>query len=279
MPVFRKAIRAELDIIMEWAGSEGWNPGMDDASAFWAADPDGFWIAEEDGEIAACLSLVRYSADYGFLGFYIVRPEFRGKGIGRALWDRVLGENPNLVIGLDGVVAQKENYEKSGFQAAHRNIRYGGTVSVSAANADGLSEVSPVHMPLIAAYDEAFNPAPRERFLREWLKEKETRHSFVLLEGAVVSGYGTIRACAEGFKIGPLFADSETMADVLFRKLVSAAGGGRIFLDIPEPNAAARALCERYNMTPVFETARMYRGDAPELPLGQIYGITTFELG
>jgi hypothetical protein len=32
-------------------------------------------------------------------------------------------------------------------------------------------------------------------------------------------------------------------------------------------------------MAPVFETARMYRGAAPELPLGNIFGITTFELG
>lgn len=279
MPVFRKAVRAELDIMMEWAKAEGWNPGLDDASAFWAADPEGFWVAEEDGEIAASLSLVRYGEHYAFLGFYIARPDQRGKGIGRALWDKVLAANAGLTIGLDGVVAQQENYGKSGFHMAHRNIRYGGIVSVKAANADGLAEVAPVHLPLISAYDEGFNPAPRENFLREWLKEKDTRRSFVLLEGATVSGYGTIRACAEGFKIGPLFADSETMADVLFRKLVSSAGGGQIFLDIPEPNGAARALCERYNMTPVFETARMYRGEAPELPLGQVYGVTTFELG
>ena len=32
-------------------------------------------------------------------------------------------------------------------------------------------------------------------------------------------------------------------------------------------------------LTPVFETARMYRGPAPALPLERIFGITTFELG
>ncbi len=30
-------------------------------------------------------------------------------------------------IGLDGVLAQQENYRKSGFQLAYRNIRYCGT--------------------------------------------------------------------------------------------------------------------------------------------------------
>jgi hypothetical protein len=42
---------------------------------------------------------------------------------------------------------------------------------------------------------------------------------------------------------------------------------------------AARALFERYGLKPVFETARMYRGPVPVLPLDRIYGITTFELG
>jgi hypothetical protein len=32
-------------------------------------------------------------------------------------------------------------------------------------------------------------------------------------------------------------------------------------------------------MTVVFETARMYTGEAPRLPLDGIFGVTTFELG
>ena len=63
-----------------------------------------------------------------------------------------------------------------------------------------------------------------------------------MIRNAEILGYGTIRACREGHKIGPLFADTETSADLIFRKLVTSVGGGQIFLDIPEPNAAARAL-------------------------------------
>ena len=52
-----------------------------------------------------------------------------------------------------------------------------------------------------------------------------------------------------------------------------------ISLDTPEDNPAAVRLAERFGLQPVFETARMYRGPAPGLPLPRIFGITTFELG
>jgi GNAT superfamily N-acetyltransferase len=278
-PIIRKASRADLDILIDWAAREGWNPGLDDAAAFWAADPQGFWIAEEDGVVAAGLSLVRYGAAYAFLGLYQAHPDYRGRGIGYALWREAVSAVGDGTIGLDGVVAQQDNYRKSGFAYAHANFRYGGEVQCTEPPGTELISVSPVHVPMLIDYDARFNPARRDAFLREWLKPLSTRESFALIRNAEVLGYGTIRACREGHKIGPLFADTETGADLIFRKLVTSVGAGRVYLDLPEPNAAARALCDRYNLKPVFETARMYRGPVPDLPLGQIYGITTLELG
>jgi GNAT superfamily N-acetyltransferase len=278
-PIIRKASRADLDILIDWAAREGWNPGLDDAAAFWAADPQGFWIAEEDGVVAAGLSLVRYGAAYAFLGLYQAHPDYRGRGIGYALWREAVSAVGDGTIGLDGVVAQQDNYRKSGFAYAHANFRYGGEVQCTEPPGTELVSVSPVHVPMLIDYDARFNPARRDAFLREWLKPLSTRESFALIRNAEVLGYGTIRACREGHKIGPLFADTETGADLIFRKLVTSVGAGRVYLDLPEPNAAARALCDRYNLKPVFETARMYRGPVPDLPLGQIYGITTLELG
>ncbi|MGI0523661.1 GNAT family N-acetyltransferase [Rhizobium giardinii] len=278
-PIIRKASRADLDILIDWAAREGWNPGLDDAAAFWAADPEGFWIAEEDGVVAAGLSLVRYGAAYAFLGLYQAHPDYRGRGIGYALWREAVSAAADRTIGLDGVVAQQDNYRKSGFAYAHANFRYGGEVQCTEPPGTELVSVSPVHVPMLIDYDARFNPARRDDFLREWLKPLSTRESFALIRNAEVLGYGTIRACREGHKIGPLFADTETGADLIFRKLVTSVGAGRVYLDLPEPNAAARALSDRYNLKPVFETARMYRGPVPDLPLGQIYGITTLELG
>ena len=275
----RKASREELGLLLDWAAAEGWNPGIEDAAPFWAADPDGYWLTEEAGEPVAAISLVGFGTDYAFLGFYLVRPDLRGKGYGWALWQEAMASAGSRLVGLDGVVAQQDNYRKSGFERAHANRRYSGRVSVRKPSDERLVAVSPIHVPQIVAYDAALNPAARERFLGNWLKTTDTRRSIALMRNGTVRGYGTIRECRSGFKIGPLFSDSDTGADLLFRALMADVGGGEVSLDVPVPNDAAKALCTRHDLAPVFETARMYRGPVPDLPLSRIYGITSFELG
>jgi hypothetical protein len=274
----RAMSRTELDIAIGWAADEGWNPGLADAECFWAADPGGFLMAFREGEPIASISVVRYGDAFGFLGLYIVEPGFRGRGYGLRLWQAGMARLAGRTVGLDGVVAQQANYARSGFALAHRNIRFGGTVRVDAPAPGPLVEIGTELVPAILAYDPGFFPAPRESFLRCWL-QPDRRRAIALIRHGNIDGYGVLRTSRSGSKIGPLFAASESDADALFRSLASTAGDGPVFLDVPEPNRAALALAARYGLSPSFETARMYRGLAPALSLGAIYGITTFELG
>jgi predicted N-acetyltransferase YhbS len=269
---------AELDLAIEWAAEEGWNPGLADARCFHAADPEGFLMAFRDGAPVASITVVRYEAAFAFLGLYIVRPPFRGRGYGLRLWQAGMARLEGRTVGLDGVVAQQANYARSGFVLAHRNLRFGGDVRVEAPSDARLAVVDDDLVPGVLAFDRRFFPAPRESFLRCWLRP-DRRSALALVENGRVQGYGVIRDGRTGRKIGPLFAAGEGDADVLFRGLASTAGGGLVFLDVPEPNQPALALAARYGLTPAFETARMYRGAAPALPLDRIYGITSFELG
>ncbi|TIN16885.1 MAG: GNAT family N-acetyltransferase, partial [Mesorhizobium sp.] len=38
----RTLTASEVETLVEWAAREGWNPGIDDAAALRAADPEGF---------------------------------------------------------------------------------------------------------------------------------------------------------------------------------------------------------------------------------------------
>lgn len=269
----------EVDTALEWAAREGWNPGHADAAAFLAQDPDGFLGLFVTGTLAATLSAVRYAGGFAFVGFYICRPDLRGRGLGLRLWRAGMDRLSGLTVGLDGVVAQQANYAASGFVLAHRNIRYGGMAQAGAPGAPDPRVVAlePALLDRVAACDTAHFLFPRPGFLARWL-EPPSAAVRVLVENGAVTGYGVARPCRQGVKIGPLFAATADGARVLFTAL-AAAGGGPVFLDVPEPNAAARALAEQAGLAPVFETARMYKGPAPALPLSRIFGITSFELG
>src|SRR4249920_3912545 len=119
----------EIALAADWAAAEGWNPGLADAACFATVDPGGFLIGELDGAPAATISCVNYDARFAFLGFYIVRLDLRGRGYGLRMWAAAIGHAGTRVVGLDGVVAQQQNYRKLGFALAYANIRYGGTVA------------------------------------------------------------------------------------------------------------------------------------------------------
>lgn len=274
----RVMTRHDLDMAIDWAAAEGWNPGLKDADCFMAVDRTGFLAGCLGDEPIASISVVRYSRAFGFLGLYIVRPDQRGRGFGYRLWQAGMDYLGDRTVGLDGVVAQQGNYARSGFVLAHRNVRHGGSPQIDPPSDARLQPVNPEIIEAVLAYDRPFFAGPREAFLRCWL-QPDTRSAMVFIEGGKVRGYGVMRACRSGYKIGPLFADGDREADLLFRALASQAKGAPIFLDLPEPNQAATRLAAQYNLSPVFETARMYRGERPDLTLSRTYGITTFELG
>lgn len=159
--VVRNMTRAELDIVVEWAASEGWNPGLHDAEHFYRADPNGFFIALMDGKPIGSVSAVRYDETFGFIGFYIVLSEFRGHRIGIDLGKKAIEYLGNRNIGLDGVEKKIKNYEFQGFHFAYNNLRYEWIARTLDAPAHTTVPLLSVPFEEIANYDLSFFPAKR----------------------------------------------------------------------------------------------------------------------
>ncbi|MCZ4124252.1 GNAT family N-acetyltransferase [Streptomyces sp. H39-S7] len=283
MPTFEITVASAADIglMAEWAAAEGWNPGRTDGAAFLAADPHGFLIGRLDGEPAACVSVVRYGTDFGFLGFYITRPELRGRGYGIQLWragmERLAGRN----VGLDGVVAQQDNYRKSGFRSAWNNIRYEGTpVATDVPAPPGVTLVDARTLPFdqLAAYDRRFFPAPRDSFLATWIAAPQ-RTALAAVRDGELRGLAVLRACRGASRIGPVHADSPEVAGALVGTLAATVPGEPVSVDVPDGNKPAVRLMEELGLVPSFETARMYTGPTPRTDQAGMYGVTSLELG
>jgi hypothetical protein len=278
----RKAKRKELDLAIEWAAKEGWNPGLHDADVFWKTDPKGYVALEKDGGVIGSGSIVSYDSKFGFMGFFIIKPEFRGQGLGTKLWfwrkNKLLSRlNKGAAIGMDGVFNMQPFYSKGGFVFSHRDLRME-SIAKADSYSDKVQKITSKDFETINKYDKKCFGIDRKTFLKGWLNLKDSI-SYKYIDGSEIKGYGVIRKCQKGYKIGPLFAENYEVAHELFKALSSYVPGEVIYLDIPELNKDAVKLAKIYGMKEMFGCARMYHGKAPKLPYDKIFGITTFELG
>lgn len=275
--ITRALTQAEAETLIGWAAQEGWNPGRSDACLFHDYDPEGFIGCFVDGRMAAGISAIRYGDDYGFIGLYICHPEMRGKGYGQRVWDAAMARLDGRTIGLDGVPEQQANYAKMGFELAYRTWRWSGQYKPNGSLNRSISDVSDELSYDVIAFDRQFFPAPRDGFISEWITPPHICKT-VLRDGKV-SAYGVLRKCRDGFKIGPLFAQTGKDAQAIFEGLAEAAAGDFIHIDVPETAMAISGFLLNAGFTKGFVTARMYRGTSPAAVCTGIYGITTLELG
>jgi hypothetical protein len=268
----------EIALAVDWAAAEGWNPGLADAACFATVDPDGFLVAERDGAPVATISCVNYDERFAFLGFYIVRPDLRGRGYGLRIWNAAMAHAGNRVVGLDGVVAQQDNYRKSGFSYAYANVRYGGVAKAPGSLQAGIVPLTEIPLAAVDASDATVFPARRSAFLKSWIGAPGHVGRALMRDDKLV-GWGVIRPCRAGHKIGPLIADDGAAAEAVLAALLVQVGEAEIFLDVPAINGDAVALAQDLGLAPVFETARMYTGAIPPLRMEYVFGVTSFELG
>ena len=312
--------RDEVDLAVDWAAREGWNPGLHDAQCFYQTDPQGFFAGRLNDRIVAIGSAVVYDNNFAFCGFYIVDKPHRDQGYGIELTRARLNYIGQRNAGIDGVMEMVDKYHLLGYEFAHNNARYSLESFQSKTHLEAPKPQSDQHHqitiqnPLIrpaghllpkpgekgnkegsyleelivpinsidfeslCAYDRAHFPAARPSFLSCWTEQKQSRAVAYVLNNQI-QGYGVIRTCRNGFKVGPLFADTPAIANSLFTHLIQYAKGKVVFLDIPENNPFAIELTKYFKMTKVFATARMYLKEQPKLKTEGIYGITSFELG
>jgi GNAT superfamily N-acetyltransferase len=272
----RVARRDEIDLILRWAADEGWNPGLEDAEAFFAADPEGYFVAEQNGEPCAAISVVNHSPDFAFLGLYLCRPDWRGKGIGHALWQHALAHAGGRTVGLDGVAAQEANYAKSGFVRTGATLRLEGRLAPHMAA--GIRDAAPEDIPALIAIDAAANGTARPAFQTAWLTPRATRRTVVLDGPDGPQGFATGRLCGRGCKVGPVVAPDAATALTLFAAALAAVGSQAAIVDVPDARGDLVQRLTGIGFTETFATARMYRGPAP-VAGPTLMAIATMELG
>jgi hypothetical protein len=175
------------------------------------------------------------------------------------------------------VLEQQASYERRGFVLAHRNVRW--RTAGGGDRPAGLVELASVPFSELLAFDTEVFGTERAQFLRVWT-DRPPGQALACMRDGRLAGYGVLRRCRVGAKVGPLMADDEEVAQTLLAGLVATAGAGNdVFIDMPAANARATQIRAVYEMEPAFETARMYLNGRPQEDLQRVFGVTTLEFG
>ncbi len=280
----RTMAKPDLELVMGWAAKEGWNPGLFEVEALYAADPKGFNLLEVDNKPVASLASVRYSSQFAFLGLYIVQPQYRKQGYGKLLWDIVMGNlNDCSTIGLNGVKEQIDQYEREGFKPAFTNTRWRGNIqgvkpSSTGANAS-LTIVKPRFLAPLTNYNVRLFPAPRAPFLAKWLNMPHS-HVLAAVDKGEICGYGVISKTTDGYKIAPLLANNQAIAEQLYLALCQCIGEqGSVYIDTPNNNPEAVNLMQQLGLEGTFDSFRMYKGKVQPVDDSKWFGLNSLEIG
>ena len=288
-------------MITERTAKEDRRPGALDHESFFAADETGFYVGELDGQAISSVSVVKYSDDYAFVGQYLVNEEYRGRGYGLKTWKTAMASlHDGYNIGLETYAEKEYFYERTGFKHGWFDQRFEIAASQAADYLSGecgqsssgvhIHPASEIEFNDIFEYDTSVYVFPRKSFLAKWISASNSRAFVATDNRGKVVGYIVARMTlkqADGWKIGPLFADNSQIARSLYRaalaKVAAEDPTGVVVVDVPfgnEQNPDALKIAKELSATPVFTAARMYSKGVPSgIPMKKMFALTTVELG
>ena len=282
----------DIDFITEIARNEGFAPGVGDLGIYKNTDNQGLWVGWLHDKPIGCIAGVRYNENYGFLGLFLVIEKYRGKGFGLQLWKKALEHLNDLpCVGLEAAPERIEDYSKWGFIISSKTTRWqwlgdGKLNEVTFKNEHlnnfSFVEGSSIPSSAVAKFDEKRETTPRPHFLSDWLKHPAGKVIAVIDKEGCCHGFGRIRPCllqnGDGWRIGPLMADSPDLVKILLKRLIDSHPG-LIIIDSPGINISATELFKELGFKNESETFRMYKGSQPPVSMSDVYGLACLELG
>jgi len=302
------ANKSELDFFFQQASILQWNPcPLDLSNVFFDIDKKGFFVCvrsttmakggggeegkeeEEEEEVIGCVSAVRHSADYAFLGYFIVLEEYQRRGIGTALFRTALQHaGRERCIGLDGVVEQQSNYSRSGFAPCYDVLRFVGhgitATNRTATNRTATNRTAPslgdscccnrivciseVDFAEVVALDRKIHACERGPLLARLFAMPGVCVKACIDDTGSVLAYGALRPGADRPRIGPLVSPTRAMAHALLEDLLLAGSvgpGDEYSMDVPAASLEGVALAQTLSTTggSSYQCARMYRPASP----------------
>lgn len=259
----RRMTAADIPFADEVRACARWNQTPRDWQGYLGFEPEGCFVAEAGGRPAGTAMAISYDGRIGWIGMVLVHPDFRRMGIGTALLQaalRCLRERGIGTIKLDATPMGKPVYVPMGFRDEYEVTRYEGIAPSGCTLPAGVTPLTTADCTALSALDARALGAARPAVLAD-LSRRNPELCFSLRDGPNLAGGLIAREGASALQLGPWLARDANTATRLLQAFFHRVPGRRIFLDVPDPNAAGRELLMHHGFTVQRTFTRMYLGD------------------
>ena len=260
---------ADLATAFELSTIAGWNQTEDDWRMLMDLAPQGCFGIQADGRLVATATLLSYGKQAAWIGMVLTRPEYRGRGFGRALVTHALKSADSKeirTVKLDATEQGQRLYERLGFKAEESVERWSraGISNLHITAGEFTSDQ-------LSALDLAAFGADRSALLRKL----ETRSQVYIGENAYLfARLGRVTAY-----LGPCVANDSASAQKIIRAMLQAHSSVAWSWDLLPHNQKAVALASELGFTRQRVLTRMGRGEPLRGRDDMVYAIAGFELG
>jgi GNAT superfamily N-acetyltransferase len=216
------------------------------------------WVASDDGGAVLGTAIWwSYGEHHGSVGLVLVDGSQQGKGIGRRLMDTIIDDAGTRSLQLVATQAGLKLYKQCGFREIgtieQRQVVLSSPVAAPPTNAE-IRAVTTSDLEALAALDAAAIGAPRRELLQ---------HLLTVGSGfAHPTGFVIKRQAGRGTLIGPVVADTDSLAIALVAKALNSSTGF-VRIDIPSRADPLASWLDTVGLVKVDTPTVMCRGDAP----------------
>jgi GNAT superfamily N-acetyltransferase len=218
------------------------------------------WAAENNGALIGTVLCWTFGRDGGALGLVCVAREHQGRGIGRRLLERALGELDARRVVLHATEEGLRLYESLGFAAAGVIRQHQGAafqpILTPLRPGERVRPTGRSDPAVLAALDRQATGMDR-RLVVDALLEAGT--GVVLDHDGTATGFAVLRRFGSGQVVGPVVARDQAGARALVGHFLAANPGQFIRIDVPEDTGLSPWL-QGLGLADAGSVIRMVRG-------------------
>ena len=261
----RSFTKGDIDFAHEMTEIEKWNNTRKDIERMFKLNPSGCFVAEVKGKRIGHVFSVRYG-ELGWIGFLIVRAEYRAKGVGTLLMRKTMDHLLSCgveTIKLEAVPKIASLYRKLGFVDEYDSLRFlGKTRKLTSADSSNVKSLQRSMIREVGKFDAEYFGADRSEVLMR-LYSDYPKLCYVSCTESEIVGYIMCRKAENGYRAGPWVCTSknhQTPRELLAKCVENLGQNAELYIGVPDTNKVAVEIMQKFGFEQYSKSIRMRFG-------------------